>query len=162
VQGRLPEETRHLARLAEQDPGRPSWRAILAWGLAEGGQAVRAAEALEAVDLHRYVESERTFDWWMVTLPSALAAARLGHRPAAAVLYDALLPYADRNGVVGQIAFLGCVEHHLGELAVALGRQDEGVGHLRRALARHRAIGATAYAEETERVLSRAGASAAS
>ncbi len=160
LQGRLPTEVEHLRRLVEQDPGRPSWRAFHAWALAEAGEPGAALDALRDVDLHRYLAGERTFDWWMVTLPSALAAAGLGDAPSASLLYEALLPYADRNGVVGQIAFLGAVEHHLGELALALGRDEAAEAHLRRAASRHRAMGAAAYAERTERVLEeRTGAS---
>jgi DNA-binding SARP family transcriptional activator len=147
LQGRLVEcsglAERLLAR--DPDPDRPTWRALLAWCHAEGGRADDAAEQIERLDLGSYVRRDHDFDFWLVTLPSALAAARLRDTATATLLYDALLPYADRNGFVGQIAFLGSVEHHLGALSEALGNSDARK-HYERAETRHRAMGATAYA----------------
>jgi hypothetical protein len=72
-------------------------------------------------------------------------AERMADRDLARLLYDHLLPHRDRNAFVGQLAFLGCVEHLLGTAAGVLGR-PEADDHLRRALARYQAMAAPAYA----------------
>jgi tetratricopeptide (TPR) repeat protein len=154
LQGQLGERADAAERLLRSDPDRPSWRALLAWTYAEAGRSGDAAEQIRRLELASYVRAEHNFDFWLVTLPSALVAARVGDTTSAGVLYEALEPYADRNGFVGQIAFLGCVEHHLGVLAEVLGRSDARL-HYERAEARHRAMGATAYAAESQ---TRAGA----
>ena len=60
--------------------------------------------------------------------------------------------HSDRNAFVGQVAFLGCVEHHLGALALALDHGD-AVKHLRRAVDRYGVMGATAYGERAAQLL---------
>jgi hypothetical protein len=156
LQSRLGEQVGRLETLVAREPDRPTWRALLAWAHAEGGEPAEAAGHLDRLDLARYLAAERNFDFWLVAVPSAVAAAKVQHTQAAALLYDALLPYADRNAFVGQIAFLGCVEHHLGALAQALDHGD-AVKHLRRAVDRYGAMGATAYAERAAQLLAPAG-----
>jgi DNA-binding SARP family transcriptional activator len=155
LQSRLGEQIHRLARFVEHEPGRPVWRALVAWAHAEGGDPGQAAGQLEQLDLARYLDSEHAFDFWLVAVPSAVAVTRLGDTGAAARLYHALRPYAGRNAFVGQIAFLGCIDHHLGALALMLGR-DEAASHLRRAVDRYRAMGAAVYAEKASGLLATA------
>jgi tetratricopeptide (TPR) repeat protein len=66
------------------------------------------------------------------------ASASVGDTHAAASLYEALLPYAGRNLVVGDAPmFQGSISRHLGRLASALGRGADAEAHLQRALAMH-------------------------
>lgn len=144
-----------LERLLRSEPDQPRWHAMAAWTLAESGEPARAATHLGAVDLPRYLQGDRASDFWLVMVSTVLAAIRLGDRNHAPLLYEHLLPYRDRNAFVGQAAFLGCIEHHLGLLAQVLDR-PEADDHLHRALARYQAMHATAYAKHVqERLTSR-------
>jgi DNA-binding SARP family transcriptional activator len=141
---------RHDHWQAMVDPALPGWRALRAWLLAENGELAQAAHELELLALPRYLRGERRMDWWLVVVAATVAVVHVGHRDLARVLYEHLLPYRGRNAFVGQVAFLGCVEHHLGLLARTLGRDDDV--HLGRALERYRAMGASAYVAHLEQV----------
>jgi DNA-binding SARP family transcriptional activator len=156
LQSRLDEQAGRLRLAVEREPERPTWRALLAWAHAEGGDPAKAADQLERLDLARYLSADRNLDFWLVAVAGAIASSHIGDERSAALLYDALCPYADRNAFVGQIAFLGCIEHHLGALALALGRGD-AAGHLRRAVDRYGAMDATAYRERAAELLVAAG-----
>jgi tetratricopeptide (TPR) repeat protein len=87
---------------------------------------------------------------WIVTLArSAAVSARLGDLPAAALVYERLLPYRDR--IAGQgIVWIGAVAHYLGLLAAALGRRSEAEGHFARAGELHRRLDAPAWTARTQ------------
>jgi hypothetical protein len=155
LEDRLDDQVERIERFVAREPERRSWRALLSWMYAETGEPGRAADQLARVGLARYLAAGRAFDFWIVVVPCALAAARLGDRATAGLLHDALVPYRGRNAFVGQIAFLGTVDHHLGALGLTLGRAD-AAGDLARALDRHRSMDAPAYAARTERLLASA------
>jgi tetratricopeptide (TPR) repeat protein len=68
----------------------------------------------------------------------------IGPHPAAAYLYDALLPYRDLFVVEGIGAALrGSVERDLGIAAAAMGRREEAAQHFDAAVAANTRIGAT-------------------
>jgi hypothetical protein len=63
-------------------------------------------------------------------------------------VYERLEPYAGLHAVVGGCAsYWGAVDHHLGQLAAALGWHSEAVAHLESALAAYERLGAPAWAE---------------
>jgi tetratricopeptide (TPR) repeat protein len=64
----------------------------------------------------------------------------------AAMLYDILLPYANRNAVCDTGAAFGAVSRYLGKLALNLSRVDEAIAHLRAALEFNNTMGARAWA----------------
>jgi hypothetical protein len=73
---------------------------------------------------------------WLVaiTILSEVCAA-LDDGARAAILYDLLLPYADRNLVMGNgVATTGSISRNLGLLAAAMGRTDESFAHFEAAL----------------------------
>jgi hypothetical protein len=52
-------------------------------------------------------------------------------------LYELLLPYVDRDAVLGQIAHLGSIAYCLGRLANSLSNRNDAISHLQAASERH-------------------------
>lgn len=81
-------------------------------------------------------------------------AVLLADVDAAAVLYDALLPLADRFVVAaGAVVCLGSASHPLGRLASLLGKPDEARAHLETAVRAHRRAGCVALLAASESAL---------
>ena len=75
----------------------------------------------------------------------------LDDEPGAAVLYDALLPYAGLCiGLARKPGFLGAVSLYLGMLAAMLSRREEAARHLEDALAVHARLGAAPWLARTQ------------
>ena len=76
------------------------------------------------------------FLWLPLHVMRLLAAIALGRIDDVALLLDRLWPSRGFHvaGGGGPISYLGCVELHLGEGAIALGRWDEAVAELRSAV----------------------------
>jgi tetratricopeptide (TPR) repeat protein len=142
--------------VVERDPSRPALRAVLSWVAAEAGEIDEARAQLEAVDVGRFVAGEPAVDWWAALAACANAARIVGDVDRAAIVHRALLPYADRNAVFGQVAFYGAVAHHLGVLSLLMGDDSAAVGHLERALERHEAMAAEPFVALTAAELSAA------
>lgn len=155
LQGRLGEVVTQAQFLVEVDPGRPYWRALLAWAAAEAGDAELARSALAALDLAAFVDRGPSLDWWSVLAACANTALLLDDHATGLVVYDALLPYDGRNMVGGQIAFYGAVSHVLGVLAAAAGDEQAAVSHLGAALDRHDRMRATPFVALTSAELAR-------
>jgi hypothetical protein len=69
-------------------------------------------------------------------------------------VYERLKPHAGLHAVVGGCAgYWGAVDHHLGELAAALGRQPEAAAHLESAVDSYDRLGAPAWADRCRRRL---------
>ena len=147
--------------VVERDPTRPAWRAVLGWVAAEAGDTDEARDQLAALDVGRFVAGEPAVDWWAALAACANAARILEDMDLAGVVRQALMPYAERNAVLGQVAFYGAVSHHLGVLAGVMGDDDDAVAHLEHALRRHEAMGAAPFvaltSAELAPVLARTG-----
>jgi len=131
----------------------------------------RAAIALVALDEGRDGDARRLLD--EIAGPGLAALERdehfllttailsdlilwLGDRARAAELYDALRPYARLFAFHDLLrTFAGSVSGELGELALVLGRHDEGVAHYEAALAQERRVGARAAALSSQFGLAR-------
>jgi hypothetical protein len=70
------------------------------------------------------------FIWSNGMVMLAEAATTIGHRPAAAVLYDALEPYRDQQALSADVLCWGPISRYMGRLACTLGRYDEAKAHL--------------------------------
>lgn len=67
------------------------------------------------------------------------AVAELGHAPAAAVLFERLLPWPHLTQI-GSVVSTPAVAHSLARLATVLGRDEEAEGYFEKALAMHRGL----------------------
>jgi tetratricopeptide (TPR) repeat protein len=142
-QGRLDEMTSALEGLVPQQPEMLVWRASLALLYAETG---RMAEArIEVETLVRpgldTIRRDTTWAYTLACLAEACAAASSTVEEAVAV-YDALLPFADRNVVAGPIYYLGPVAYYLGVLAARLGHWGDATRHFEAARAACASLGA--------------------
>ena len=122
-------------------PDRPAWRAGLATLLCDTGRAQEAAALLRAVIGPDAAEIRTDTDWMITTTLLADVACELGDAERAGLLYELLAPYAESNVVIGMAAVCqGAVARYLGRLALATGRRDEALDHLRRAIERNTAL----------------------
>jgi hypothetical protein len=133
----------------------PSARNILRAGravvLADAGRTAEARAELEAMAVHGFADLPRD-EHWMVTLMSlADLVAILEDGERAAMLYDLLLPFADRNAVHSLIrASRGSVSHGLGRLAAARRDRPAAERHFQNAVAMNRRMGARGMAARSE------------
>jgi tetratricopeptide (TPR) repeat protein len=145
-QGRLGEL--EAVALASKDSASPdgSYAAMLSWLFLRLGRQHDAVFYLErAAGL--VIESAQGGDGYLASLAAlSEVAAATGDKSRAAELYRLLKPYAERNLVYGAIAVLGSAWRYLGILASTLGRPEEAIGHLERALEFNRRIGARPWA----------------
>jgi predicted ATPase len=152
LQERRPELEERMRSYAH--PHFAEWyRAAVVLCLAAKGAMDEAAEAL--TELEDFDPTAQNFGniWLALVGTIAEAAAAVGHRPLADRLYEALLPFAGTAvTMAGAVAFLGAVDHYLGLLAAALGRQ-EAASHFRAAVALHRRLGARPWAARSSREL---------
>src|SRR5213076_3634989 len=96
-------------------------------------------------------ELPRDGGWLVYTSLLAAVAAELNDRASAARLYELLLPYADRLGIVGAgLACWGSISCYLGLLASALGRVAEATRHFEEAAKVHERIGARPFLAWTQ------------
>jgi tetratricopeptide (TPR) repeat protein len=138
--------------------GWPGLDILRMWLEASDQNFSRAQELLPKDTPARYLAHvSPDYMWWLTIVALRLTATASNTDPAwAAALYDALLPYRGHNVVVGYTAFFGAVDHHLGSLALAMGRLDEAVNLLDDARDQHRRLGAEPFLAFTTSWLERA------
>ena len=96
-------------------------RALLA---ALSGNDVEAAGLVEAY-LEARTSTARDSEWLPEMVQAAMTTALIGHRGVAAIVYEALEPYAGLFAIEGIFAGTwGCVDAHLGRLARLMGRDE--------------------------------------
>ena len=149
--GRLGAAAQLVRRSIDAYPDRPIWRCALAQLEAELAHEDEARRALDALAADRF--SAILFDdsWLASMCFLAEATALLGDAERAAVLYERLLPYADRVAVTYSEISLGSVARYLGLLAAAIGRPSEAELHLDAAEKANRRIGARPWLDRSRR-----------
>jgi tetratricopeptide (TPR) repeat protein len=134
-QDRLQELEPPAREMVDAQPARPAWRAGLAVLLADSGRVDEAREQLDVLAANDFRDIPRDGDWMTAIAMTAEAVVAAADAARAAVLYEALLPYADRNVVIGLAAVcLGSAARHLGKLAFVAGRADTAREHFEHAL----------------------------
>ena len=138
--------------------GWPGLDILRMWLEASDQNFARAQELLPKGPPAQYLDHvSPDYMWWLTIVALRLTATAGNTDPAwAAALYDVLLPYRGHNVVVGYTAFFGAVDHHLGSLALAMGRLDEAVDLLDDARDQHRRLGAEPFLAFTTSWLERA------
>jgi DNA-binding SARP family transcriptional activator len=134
-QDRMGELEAPARELVSTNPDRSAWRAGLATLLRQTGRIDAARAEFDVLARDGFTGITRDGDWMVVAALTADLAAGLGDAERSADLYDLLLPYAETNVVIGLGAMcLGSTHRYLGRLALTLGRTDDAIGHLRRAV----------------------------
>ena len=161
-QGRLVELEGAHRGMVEQYPDIPAWRAGLAMLYRETDRRDEARRELDRLGAHDFRDLPRDLFWLIGIALSSDVASWLGDERRAALLYDLLLPYADRTIVTGRaVVCAGTASQYLGALAATTGRFDESEAHFEHALAMNARLGShpfTTYAEhDYARMLLRRG-----
>jgi tetratricopeptide (TPR) repeat protein len=140
-QGRLAELQPMIAETAAENPGIPSFRALLALAYLEGELPIEAAELLAA---ERLDVLPRDMTWLACIVLWALVCAAVGDAGRAETLYARLKPFSGQVVYTG-ISAWGDVDHALGRLATVAGRHEDAARHLGASTARYAAIGAPVW-----------------
>ena len=151
LQGRLGEMREAFESFAGEYPAVPAWRAALALVYADTGHEDEARREVAELARDDIAALQRDANWLVGMVCLALTAIRLRDRPVAALCYGQMLPYAERNVVVGGgWSCEGSTSLYLGYLARFLGRFERAEEHFRTSLRMNEAIGARPFVAETK------------
>jgi tetratricopeptide (TPR) repeat protein len=131
----------------------PAFRAERVMAMVFEGQRSAATAGLEelARDHFRLVEPDASYLYALSRL--AQAAVALGHREAAASLYESLRPYSTYNARNALSLGLGCVAHYLGMLAGLLDRPREARAHFEQAVSINERLGDRVHEQQSRTAL---------
>jgi DNA-binding CsgD family transcriptional regulator len=115
----------------------PLYRCWLALLHAESGQIAEARSEFDELSEDEFGRIRRDALWLGSVSALAETCVSLGDRHRASTLYALLLPYAERNVMVGVPVCHGAVGRQLGALATLLDRPQEASVHFETALRRH-------------------------
>jgi tetratricopeptide (TPR) repeat protein len=148
--GRAHEVESLVRHAAAENPTYPIIHCALVDLLLELGSTDEARSEFAAVAADGFSRIPFDEEWTISVCFLAEAAARLGDAPRAAVLYERLLPYADRVSISYTEISLGPVAHYLGILAAATGRWNEAEQHFTSAFELSERIGARPWLAHTQ------------
>ena len=149
-QGRLAEIEPGLRAFVQTFPAVRAWRATWAGMLLETGAEREARAELEQIAREDFLVDADDYEWTAAMTLLGEAYARLGDRERCAILYERLLPFADRTVVVSIGAVCGGpIARHLGLMAQAMGDTEAAARHFDEAIAACERLGARTYAART-------------
>ena len=123
----------------------------LATLMIETGRLPEAQAELDLLAADQFAEIPRDGDWIVAMVLLADVAASVNDAERAAILHDLLLPFRDRNVVIGLgTVCLGSVARYLGRLAAAFGDQAIARGHFERAVEANRNLHASLQLAHTQ------------
>jgi DNA-binding SARP family transcriptional activator len=133
-QGRLSEVVQTVGQFARQEPKLAAWRCALASTHAQLGRTAHARHELEAVSGPDFNDIPRDGFWLanLVTLSEVVVA--LGDTLRARLLYELLVPHADRCVVTLALLCQGSVSRSLGLLATTMSRFEDATRHFEHAI----------------------------
>ncbi len=135
LQGRLDEVEPALQSFAAQYPRLSVWGFAIAWVHAQQGRVEAARAELERVAAQDLADLPRDYMRLAAIVFLSEVCHLVGDTRRAGILYELLLPYADRSIVVGYgIAGLGSAQRYLGMLAATLGQRAAALRHFEAAL----------------------------
>ena len=142
AQGRFAELEPMIAALAEQYPWITATRSTLALMYADAGRRDDAKAVFERLAAGDFAEVRRNPAWivavWCLALPCYIE----GDAERAASLFGSLVPYVDRDIVMGgMVVSLGSTKLPLGLLRAAMDDHDDAARFLREAVERNAATG---------------------
>ena len=150
AQGRMVELEPLILQQLERTPNVRAWEATLALVYLEAGDRGNARNWFERFARDDFAEIDRNFVWSIAMSSAALVARRLSDERRAALLYDALSPYAGRQIVAGNAVLCdGSMCRPLGMLAATMRRWDNAERHFERALVFDERIGAWPWLART-------------
>ncbi len=150
LQGRL-EEIEGLVRHSADDyPTYPIFQCVLAHTMAALGNEIESRQAFEALVADGLIRLPLDEEW-LVSMGFLAETTRVvTDARRAAVLYEQLLPYADRVATGAPEISTGSVSRYLGILATTMSRWDNGARHFEDAIALNERIGARPWLALTQ------------
>jgi tRNA A-37 threonylcarbamoyl transferase component Bud32/tetratricopeptide (TPR) repeat protein len=135
-QGRFQELEDAVKSLIQQHPNLIVWQCALAYLYCETNRREEAYRVFAPLAADDFASLPHDLNWGIAVALLAETCSVLSDTRAAAVLYDQLLPYAERHIIVGPaIASYGSASYYLGLLATTLERWQEAEMHFTHALA---------------------------
>ena len=119
---------------ARQYPEIAAWRCALAHLYAKLDRRAQARQELDALARAEFRDLPRDAHWLVSLSVLCETVVLLDDAPRAELLYELLLPYADRCVVIFALLCHGSASRSLGLLATTLSRYDEGEQHFEQAL----------------------------
>jgi tetratricopeptide (TPR) repeat protein len=141
-QGRLEEVQDMVKRSVEDYPTYAVWRCVEAHMATELGLATEAREIVEILAADDFAGVPFDAEWLVSMSLLAETAAFLHDAQRATVLYERLVPYADRVSISYPEIALGSVSRYVGLLATTMGRFGNAERRFEDALAMNHRIGA--------------------
>jgi tetratricopeptide (TPR) repeat protein len=152
-QGRIGELARfaHAQPVDSRFPMLAVFRATIALLNAEEGLLEEARAELERFAANQLADLPRDFTYLYGLAVLGELCAAVGDSESAAIVYDALAPFADRYVVLFMgTVFLGSASRYLGLLAATMGRWEDAESHFAEAAARNQRIGARLWVAHTQ------------
>jgi tetratricopeptide (TPR) repeat protein len=137
---------RPVRRAIVDYPARPMFRCMLAYLLAYTGREPRAGAVLDELAEDRFGALPMTNEWLFSLAFLADTAGALGDAERAEVLYELMLPHADRNACTADYIATGSVSRPLGVAAATASRWAEAEGHFKEAFRANARMGARPWA----------------
>ncbi|MEE8370356.1 MAG: hypothetical protein V3S00_06280, partial [Dehalococcoidia bacterium] len=150
VQGRLEEIEGDIKEEVDANPG--AWFEMdLVWLRSEAGREAEARAQFEDLAAKDFADLPRDGQWLTILSLASRACISVGDTHRAAVLYDLLLPYAERNVITqGFTEYGGSVSQYLGLLAASLERWEGAEKHFEDALEMNTRMGARPWLVHTQ------------
>jgi tetratricopeptide (TPR) repeat protein len=150
AQGRLAAIADLLHQAAQQLTWYPVLRCAVVLLRCELGMETQARTEFEDIAAEDF--ATLPFDNKWVSSMSLLSetASLLGDNHRAKILYERLLPYAERNGVSAGDGCTGSVSRYLGMLAATMSRSDDAARHFEEALRLNMRMGARPSVAQTQ------------
>jgi DNA-binding SARP family transcriptional activator len=149
ARGGLEAEAEALRAWSAGDPTYPIGRCALASLYSDLGLRTEAATIFEEVAGNDFAAVHLDEEWLVALSFLADTARFLGDRERAAILYDQLAPYADRNAVAWPEGATAAVARPLGVLASMLGPREAAERHFEAAVEMNDRIGARPWVAHT-------------
>jgi tetratricopeptide (TPR) repeat protein len=134
-QGRLDELVETVEGIAAQYPQLPGWRCAVANIYAQLERTEQARQELEVLARADFEDLPRDAVWFLSMWLLCEVVVFLGDGRRALLLYDLLLPYADRCMTTSALLCWGSASRPLGMLATTLSRFEDAARHFEQALA---------------------------
>jgi DNA-binding SARP family transcriptional activator len=149
-QGRLEEIDDGIRASLDEYVGYRSLRCLVAVLECELGREKEARRAFDELARADFAALPRDGEWLFCLCLLAEVAAHLHDRDRAAILYDQLLPFANRNALATGDVAVGSVARYLGLLASTTSQWDDAARHFEEALEMNARMGARPWLAHTK------------
>jgi tetratricopeptide (TPR) repeat protein len=156
-QGRLADARDELFRAAAEYANYPMWSCLVPFFQLHLGMLEEAAAGFDRRAADGFVSLPQNETWLIGLSVLGEVGSQVGSDAGAATLYELLLPYGDRVAVTYCEVSYGSVALPLGLLANRIGRTEEALDHLRRAVELNERMGGRPATDRARQALAELG-----